>query len=63
MLVLLWCSEYLGPVVQSIVSLSTSLSICQLNYQIHCYFLLKKKESFALQKILIFFSTKIKVYL
>ena len=29
----------LGPVVQSM------LSICQLNYQIHCYFLLEKCEN------------------
>ena len=39
-----------GPVVQSIISQTTLLdvnlsSICRLNYQIHCYFLLEKCEN------------------
>ena len=45
---------FLGPVVQSIVSLTMSLRR-QLNYQIHCYFLLEKCEN-LLQCT--FFSTK-----
>ena len=44
----------LGPVAQSIVSLTTSFKtnvnllstcICELNYQKHCYFLLEKCEN------------------
>ena len=61
-----------GPLVQSIVSLTTSLrrhlvkymplSICRLHYQIHYYFFAGKMfESFAMQKILTFFQQKITV--
>ena len=49
--------RYLGPVAQSIVSLTTSLrrqvakvSICRLNYQIHCYFCWKNVRIFCSAK-------------
>ena len=58
-----------GRFVQSIVSLTTSLrhqlvSICQLNYQIHCYFLLEKCENLLqCKRFSHFFQQKITVYL
>ena len=49
-----------GPVVLSIVSLTSLLRSqlvnLQLHYHIHIYFLLRKREKFlAMQKLLIFF--------
>ena len=54
--------KQLGPVVQSIVSLTTSLrrqlvKYMPLNYQIHCYFLLEKCENLLHCKGFSLFST------
>ena len=60
----------LGPVVQSVVSLTSSLRVISLTvladsiYNILIFFLLKKMwVAFALQKLLTFFQQKISAYL
>ena len=61
----------LGRVVQSIVSLTSSLrgqlviiiSVLRLYNQIHIFFAEKMREAFSLQKLLTFFQQKIMVYL
>ena len=58
-----------GPVVQSIVSLTSSLRVISLTvladsiYNILIFFAEKMWVAFALQKLLTFFQQKIKIYL
>ena len=57
----------LGPDVQSIVSLTSSLrgqllSVLPLYNRIQIFFVEKIREAFALQKLLTFFQQKILVY-
>ena len=62
-------SEYLGPVVQSIVSLTSSLRVISLTvlvdsiYNILIFFAEKMWVAFAVQKLLTFFQQKISAYL
>ena len=62
-------SRYLGPVVQSIVSLTSLLRVILLTvladsiYNILIFFAVKNVNSFALQKLLTFFQQKISAYL
>ena len=59
----------LGPVVQSVVSLTSSLRVISLTvladsiYSISIFFAEKMCVAFALQKLLIFFQQKISAYL
>ena len=61
--------EVQGPVVQSIVSLTSSLRgqlvkcFMTLQPNILKFFVKKKREAFALQKLLTFFQQKILAYL
>ena len=61
--------ENQGPVVQSIVSLTTSLRVISLTvsadpiYNILIFFAEKMRVAFALQKLLTFFQQKISEYL
>ena len=61
--------EQLGPVVQSIVSLTSSLRVISLTvladsiYSILIFFAEKMWVAFALQKLLTFFQQKISAYL
>ena len=60
---------YLGPVVQSVVSLTSSLRVISLTvladsiYNILIFFAEKMWVAFALQKLLTFFQQKISAYL
>ena len=62
-------TKYLGPVVQSIVSLTRSLRVISLTiladliYNILIFFAEKMWVAFALQKLLTFFQQKISAYL
>ena len=62
-------NTYLGPVVQSVVSLMSSLRVISLTvladsiYNILIFFAEKMWVAFALQKLLIFFQQKISAYL
>ena len=62
-------SKYLGQVVQSIVSLTSSLRVISLTvlvdsiHNILIFFAEKMWVAFALQKLLTFFQQKISVYL
>ena len=64
-----WQKIYQGPVVQSIVSLTTSLRVISLTvsadpiYSILIFFAEKMWVAFALQKLLTFFQQKISEYL
>ena len=55
-----WNVCVMGPVffLQSIVSLTYSLSICQLHYQIHSYLLLEKVRIFCNKRSSTFFNEK-----
>ena len=61
--------EHLGPVVQSVVSLTSSLRVISLTvladsiYNILNFFAEKMWVAFALQKLLTFFQQKISAYL
>ena len=61
--------KYLGPVVQSVVSLTSSLRVISLTvladsiYNILIFFAEKMWVAFALQKLLTFFQQKISAYL
>ena len=61
-------SEYQGPVVQSVVSLTSSLRVISLTilgdliYNIIIFFAEKMWVAFALQKLLTFFQQKISAY-
>ena len=61
--------KYLGPVVQSVVSLTSSLRVISLTvlgdsiYKILIFFAEKMWVAFALQKLLTFFQQKISAYL
>ena len=63
------CHIYLGPVVQSVVSLTSSLRVISLTvladsiYNILIFFAEKMWVAFALQKLLTFFQQKISAYL
>ena len=65
----LWSLHYLGPVVQSVVSLTSSLRVISLTvladsiYNILIFFAEKIWVAFALQKLLTFFQQKISSYL
>ena len=64
-----WVGGDLGPVVQSIVSLTSSLRVISLTvladsvYNILIFFAEKMWVAFALQKLLTFFQQKISAYL
>ena len=64
-----WTREYQGPVVQSVVSLTSSLRVISLTvladsiYNILIFFAEKMWVAFALQKLLTFFQQKIPAYL
>ena len=61
--------SHLGPVVQSIVSSTSSLrgqlvkSFTTLLPNTHIFFVEKMREAFAMQRLLIFFQQKILAYL
>ena len=63
------CSEDLGPVVQSVVSLTSSLMVISLTvladsiYNFLKFFAEKMRVAFAVQKLLTFFQQKILAYL
>ena len=60
---------YLGPVVQSVISLTSSLRVISLTvladsiYTILIFFAEKMRVAFALQKLLTFFQQNISAYL
>ena len=64
-----WDVKHLGPVVQSVVSLTSSLRVISLTvladsiYNILIFFAEKMWVAFALQKLLTFFQQKISAYL